>query len=59
MIATGGGAVLRPENWGYMQLGIVCWLNGDVELLARRVARDGIEKRPLLYAGGSPGRQGR
>ncbi|GIL71812.1 hypothetical protein Vretimale_750 [Volvox reticuliferus] len=50
VIATGGGAVLRPENWGYMHIGIVCWLNGDVDLLARRVARDGIEKRPLLAA---------
>lgn len=58
VIATGGGAVLRPENWGYMQLGIVCWLNGDVELLARRVARDGIEKRPLLYAGVEGGEAG-
>jgi shikimate kinase len=35
---------------GYMHMGIVCWLNGDVELLARRVAKDGIEKRPLLAA---------
>ncbi|EFJ52530.1 hypothetical protein VOLCADRAFT_86714 [Volvox carteri f. nagariensis] len=50
VIATGGGAVLRPENWGYMHLGIVCWLNGDVDLLARRVVRDGLEKRPLLAA---------
>ncbi|GLC41195.1 hypothetical protein PLESTB_001528100 [Pleodorina starrii] len=53
VIATGGGAVLRPENWGYMHLGIVCWLNGDVELLARRVAKDGLDKRPLLAEGGA------
>ncbi|KXZ46516.1 hypothetical protein GPECTOR_43g953 [Gonium pectorale] len=51
VIATGGGAVLRPENWGYMQMGIVCWLHGDTALLARRVAKDGIEKRPLLADG--------
>lgn len=52
VVATGGGAVIKPENWGYMHLGIVCWLNGDVDLLARRVAKDGIEKRPLLYSDG-------
>ncbi|KAG2448770.1 hypothetical protein HYH02_006123 [Chlamydomonas schloesseri] len=50
VIATGGGAVLKPQNWGYMHLGIVAWLNGDTELLARRVSKDGIEKRPLLAA---------
>ncbi|KAG2432958.1 hypothetical protein HXX76_008686 [Chlamydomonas incerta] len=50
VISTGGGAVLKPQNWGYMQLGIVAWLHGDTELLARRVAKDGIEKRPLLAA---------
>eukprot|EP00198_Chlamydomonas_reinhardtii_P001067 XP_001690402.1 shikimate kinase [Chlamydomonas reinhardtii] len=50
VISTGGGAVLKPQNWGYMHLGIVAWLNGDTELLARRVAKDGIEKRPLLAA---------
>lgn len=36
VISTGGGAVLKPQNWGYMHLGIVAWLNGDTELLARR-----------------------
>lgn len=53
VVATGGGAVIKPENWGYMHLGIVCWLRGDVELLAGRVAADGVEKRPLLYADGT------
>lgn len=55
VISTGGGAVIKSENWGYMHMGIVCWLDGDVDLLARRVAKDGIEKRPLLMAGAAPG----
>ena len=37
--------------------GIVVWLQGSPELLARRVAKDGLEKRPLLADGAalSPG----
>ncbi|KAG2501282.1 hypothetical protein HYH03_001084 [Edaphochlamys debaryana] len=58
VIATGGGAVLKPENWGYMQLGVVCWLHGEPELLARRVAKDGLEKRPLLAADAPEGVSG-
>lgn len=54
VISTGGGAVLLPENWGYMHNGIVAWLSGDVPLLARRVAADGISKRPLLATPTTP-----
>mmetsp|Transcript_13648 Transcript_13648/g.29273 ORF Transcript_13648/g.29273 Transcript_13648/m.29273 type:complete len:335 (-) Transcript_13648:673-1677(-) len=53
VVSTGGGAVLRPKNWSYMQQSIVVWLNGPVELLARRVAKDGLEKRPLLAGDGA------
>jgi len=48
VVATGGGAVIRPLNWGYMHSGVVVWLNGPTDLLAKRVAKEGIEKRPLL-----------
>eukprot|EP00798_Chlamydomonas_sp_ICE-L_P021118 gene21118-28009_t len=51
VVATGGGSVIKPMNWSYMQQGIVVWLNGDVELLARRVAAEGVEKRPLIADG--------
>lgn len=55
VVATGGGAVLRPTNWGYMHSGVVAWLNGPTDLLAKRVAKDGVAKRPLLAAApGSP-----
>ncbi|WIA11856.1 hypothetical protein OEZ85_011942 [Tetradesmus obliquus] len=52
VVATGGGAVSRPKNWSYMHNGIVAWLQGAPELLARRVVAEGIEKRPLLFGDG-------
>lgn len=52
VVATGGGAVLKPQNWGHMQTGVVAWLNGPTDLLANRVAKDGLEKRPLLAVEG-------
>ena len=48
VVATGGGVVTRRQNWGYMQHGIVAWLHGPPELLARRACRDDIKSRPLL-----------
>ena len=50
VVATGGGAVTRRANWGLMQHGVVCWLDGPAGLLASRAAKDGISKRPLLRA---------
>lgn len=55
VVATGGGAVLRPMNWSYMQQGIVVWLKGSPSLHAKRVAKDGLEKRPLLADAGTSG----
>lgn len=55
VVATGGGAVTRPKNWSYMHNGIVAWLQGEPELLARRVVAEGIEKRPLLFGEGVSG----
>ena len=34
------------------------WLQGSPDLLARRVAKDGLEKRPLLAEGAPPGAEG-
>lgn len=51
VVSTGGGAVTQPANWGSMQGGIVAWLSGPPDLLARRVVAEGVEKRPLLYGG--------
>lgn len=55
VVATGGGAVTRPKNWSYMHNGVVAWLQGQPDLLARRVVAEGIEKRPLLFGDGVSG----
>lgn len=52
VVSTGGGAVTDPMNWSYMHNGVVCWLEGTPDLLARRVVAEGVEKRPLLYGDG-------
>ncbi len=45
-IATGGGIVLRRENWSYLHHGLVVWLDIPVEQLYDRLAVD--TTRPLL-----------
>ena len=52
-MATGGGAVVRGVNWGYLHHGIVVWLDGPTELLARRAVGDGTAKRPMLAQAGA------
>ena len=47
--------MLKPMNWSYMQQGVVVWLQGPPDLLARRVTKDGLEKRPLLADAASQG----
>ena len=46
VIATGGGVILRSENWSYLRHGIVIWLDAPIPLLVERLATD--ESRPLL-----------
>ncbi|XP_077224229.1 shikimate kinase 1 [Tasmannia lanceolata] len=48
VVATGGGAVIRPINWKYMKKGITVWLDVPLEALARRIAAVGTDSRPLL-----------
>lgn len=45
-IATGGGIVMRRENWSYLHHGFIVWLDVPVELLYARLAQD--TTRPLL-----------
>ena len=45
-ISTGGGIVLRRENWGYLHHGLIVWLDAPVELIYSRLAEDST--RPLL-----------
>jgi shikimate kinase len=46
VIATGGGIVLRKENWSYLHHGIVVWLDVPTVVLKQRLAGD--MGRPLL-----------
>jgi shikimate kinase len=46
VIATGGGIVLRSQNWGHLRHGLIIWLDASVELLTARLAND--QTRPLL-----------
>lgn len=55
VVATGGGAVLKHENWGLMHHAVVVWLDGPAGLLAARAAADGVASRPLLADAGDAG----
>jgi shikimate kinase len=46
VVATGGGIVLRRENWSYLRHGIVVWLDAPVSVLQQRLEAD--TTRPLL-----------
>ena len=47
VIATGGGLVTVPENWGILHQGIVIWLDLDLRRSIKRIESDN-KKRPLL-----------
>lgn len=54
VVATGGGAVLRPENRERLRsAGLVIWLTASPEALLERARGQGIATRPLL-AGDDP-----
>jgi shikimate kinase len=47
VVATGGGVVTKPENWGQLHSGIVIWLDVDRTQLIKRLRSDSTQ-RPLL-----------
>ena len=49
VVATGGGVVTRPDNWGQLHQGVVIWLDAPEELLLERLSSDPTP-RPLLQA---------
>jgi shikimate kinase len=55
VVATGGGVVGRPENWGHLRQGVVIWLDAPEELLLTRLQADPTP-RPLLADADPAGR---
>jgi shikimate kinase len=47
VVATGGGIVLKRENWSYLQHGVVIWLDVPPEIIWQRLHQDPAS-RPLL-----------
>ncbi|ABX08054.1 shikimate kinase [Prochlorococcus marinus] len=47
VVATGGGIVTRPENWGILHQGVVIWIDLDREIALSRLRSDETP-RPLL-----------
>ena len=47
VVATGGGVVTQPENWGMLHSGIVIWLDVRPDQLLQRLNADSTV-RPLL-----------
>jgi shikimate kinase len=47
VVATGGGVVTRPANWGHMRQGVVVWLDAPASQLLQRLRQDPTQ-RPLL-----------
>ncbi len=47
VVATGGGVVTQPENWGLLHSGIVVWLDVVPDQLLQRLNADSTV-RPLL-----------
>ena len=47
VVSTGGGVVLKKENWGFLRQGIIVWLDINKEIALNRLnSKDNI--RPLL-----------
>ncbi len=47
VVATGGGVVTRPVNWGHLHQGVVVWLDAPEAMLLQRLRADPTP-RPLL-----------
>jgi shikimate kinase len=58
VVATGGGLVLREENWKFLRRGIVVFLNPSISTIMDRLMKIPTElsSRPLLQKGPDPRR---
>jgi shikimate kinase len=52
VVATGGGIVLRSENWAHLHHGLVVWLDLDMASIVTRLQADPeqMHQRPLLQS---------
>ena len=48
VVSTGGGVVLKKENWGILRQGIVVWLDINKEVVLSRLKQQKENVRPLL-----------
>ena len=48
VVSTGGGVVLKKENWGVLRQGIVVWLDVRKDILLSRLNQSKDNIRPLL-----------
>jgi shikimate kinase len=54
VIATGGGIVLRRENWSYLRHGVIVWIDVPLDEIQQRLQAD--TTRPLLQDTDLPNR---
>ena len=47
VVATGGGVVIKSENWGILHQGMVVWIDPSRDTILERLKSD-ITNRPLL-----------
>ena len=48
VVSTGGGVVLKKENWGFLRQGIVIWLDTNKDIVLSRLNQSKKNIRPLL-----------
>ena len=48
VVSTGGGVVLKKENWGILRQGIIIWLDINKEIVLGRLNQSEDNSRPLL-----------
>ena len=48
VVSTGGGVVLKKENWGVLRQGIVIWLDINKEVALKRLNKSNGDIRPLI-----------
>lgn len=56
VISTGGGIVIKNENWGLLRHGLVVFIDVEPEVIYNRLKNDPlqIQKRPLLASAREP-----